>query len=62
MKVRYKVSAIVAGVLAVATVIPGHASKVNLFGYYSICSFASVSTLICLAIAGVIYWVGLKDV
>ena len=58
MKLRYKASMWITIILAVATAIPGHASKANMLGYYSICSFAPASTLICLAIAGAIYWLG----
>jgi hypothetical protein len=34
--------------------IPTPANKQSLLGYY--CSFMFVSTIICLVIAGVIYW------
>lgn len=55
MKLKY---AIPAWLAVIATAIPGHAHKANLLGYYSICSFVPASTLICLAIAGAILWIG----
>jgi len=60
MKLRYKVPAIVAGIAAVTTVVPASASKPCLLGYYAHCPWTPLSTLICLAIAGAIYWFGLK--
>jgi hypothetical protein len=60
MKLRYKMVSIVAGIAAVTTVIPAPASKPCLLGYYAHCSWTPLSTLICLAIAGAIYWFGLK--
>ncbi|NTV51910.1 MAG: hypothetical protein HGA76_02685 [Candidatus Firestonebacteria bacterium] len=39
--------------LAILTALPMHASKPNLLGYYSHCSFTPWSTLILLALAGV---------
>jgi len=50
----------VAGIAAVTTVVPVPASRPCLLGYYAHCSLTPVSTLICLAIAGGILWVGLK--
>ena len=58
MKLKYAIPAWLAVIAAVATAIPGHAYKANLLGYYSICSFVPASTLICLAIAGAILWIG----
>jgi len=46
--------------LAISTVIPAPASKPSLLGYYAHCSFTPISTVICLAIAGAIYWIGKK--
>ena len=58
MKLRYKVSTAIAAIAAASTVIPAPASKPCLLGYYAHCSWTPVSTLICLAIAGVLYWFG----
>jgi hypothetical protein len=56
MKKYYIISlafTIIATSSAVITLIPvGMASKTNLAGYYSICSFAPISTIILLALAG----------
>ena len=60
MKLWYKVVSIVAGIAAVTTVIPAPASKLCLLGYYAHCSWTPLSTLFCLAIAGVLYWFGLR--
>ncbi|MDP2954051.1 MAG: hypothetical protein Q8O76_12135 [Chloroflexota bacterium] len=60
MRLKYAMPAWLAVIAAVATAITGHAHKANLLGYYSICSFVPASTLICLAVAGAIYWFGLK--
>jgi hypothetical protein len=45
-------------VLGVSTLIPAPARKPCLLGYYAHCPFAPISTVICLAIAGAIYWLG----
>jgi hypothetical protein len=45
-------------VLGIWTLIPAQASRPCLLGYYAHCSFTPVSTLICWAIAGIIYWLG----
>ena len=58
MKLRYQLAVAASIIAAFATAIPGHASKANLLGYYSVCSFVPASTLICLAIAGAIIWLG----
>lgn len=60
MKLRYKVSAVIAILAAVSTVIPAPASKSCLLGYYAHCRLTPISTLICFLIAGVIYWFGKK--
>jgi hypothetical protein len=45
-------------VLGISTLIPAPASKPNLLGYRSHCSFTPVSTIICWVIAGACYWLG----
>jgi len=45
-------------VLGITTLIPAPASKPSFLGYYAHCSFTPISTVICWAIAGVIYWLG----
>ena len=45
-------------VLGLSTLIPAPASKPNMLGYYSHCSFTPLSTLICWIIAGILYWLG----
>ena len=37
--------------LSVFTLIPSHASKLNRLGYYSICSYSPISTMILLALS-----------
>ena len=58
MKLRYKAASALAGIAGVATVIPAPASRPCLLGYYAHCSYTPYSTLICLAIAGFLYWIG----
>jgi len=60
MRLRYWVASAVAGIAGITTVVPAPASRPCLLGYYAHCSLTPVSTLICLAIAGGILWVGLK--
>ena len=60
MKLRYKVPSIIVALAAVSTVVPAPASRPCLLGYYAHCSWTPLSTLICLAIAGAIYWFGLR--
>ncbi|UCG45530.1 MAG: hypothetical protein JSV58_01750, partial [Candidatus Bathyarchaeota archaeon] len=43
---------------AVITVIPTAANRPHLPGYYAHCSFSPASTLVCLVIAGIVYWFG----
>jgi hypothetical protein len=45
-------------ILGASTLIPAPASKPNMFGYYSHCSFTPISTVICFIIAGACYWLG----
>jgi len=45
-------------ILGITTLIPAPASKPSFLGYYAHCSFTPISTVICWAIAGVIYWLG----
>jgi len=49
---------VIAVVLGISTLIPAPASKPCLLGYYAHCSFTPISTIICWAIAGAIYWLG----
>jgi len=58
MKWYYWVGVVAAFALGVSTLIPAPASKPCLLGYYAHCSFTPVSTVICWAIAGAIYWLG----
>ena len=60
MRLRYWVASAVAGIAAVTTVVPAPASRPCLLGYYAHCSWTPYSTLICPAIAGAIYWFGLR--
>ena len=60
MNWRFKGPAAVAVVAALTTVVPAKASKPCALGYYAHCSWTPWSTLICLAIAGAIWWIGLK--
>jgi len=63
LKLHYWVGAIIAVMLGISTLIPAPASKPSLLGYYAHCSFAPISTVICLVIvclviAGVVHWFG----
>ncbi|MEM2394612.1 MAG: hypothetical protein QXM37_01920 [Candidatus Bathyarchaeia archaeon] len=49
---------IIFAILGLATLIPANAGKPSLLGYYSHCSFTPVSTIICWAIAAILYWAG----
>ena len=40
-------------VLSVFTLIPSHASKLNRLGYYSICSYSPISSMILLALSAI---------
>jgi len=40
-------------VLSLFTLIPSHANKLNRLGYYSICSYSPISTIILLALSAV---------
>lgn len=60
MKMKYLIPAWLAVIAAVTTVVPAPASRPCLLGYYAHCSWTPLSTLICLAIAGAIYWFGLR--
>jgi hypothetical protein len=57
---KYRISSVVALLLGISTLVPAPASKPCLLGYYAHCSWTPLSTLICLAIAGVLYWFGLR--
>ena len=48
--------------LSILTLIPAPASKPCLLGYYAHCSFTPISTIICLIIAGILYWAGKRTV
>ena len=58
MKWYYWTGVVIFAVLGISTLIPAPASKLSLLGYYAHCSFTPISTIICWAIAGVIYWLG----
>jgi len=60
VKPKYKILVILALLMAVCTVVPAPASKPCPLGYYAHCSWTPWSTIICLAIAGALYWLGLK--
>jgi len=55
-----KVLAAVSALLGVWTVVPAPASKPCLLGYYAHCSWTPLSTVICFAIAAVIYYWPIK--
>jgi len=58
LKWYYWTGVVIFAVLGISTLIPAPASKLSLLGYYAHCSFTPISTIICWAIAGVIYWLG----
>ncbi|MEM1540935.1 MAG: hypothetical protein QXW82_07575 [Candidatus Bathyarchaeia archaeon] len=60
MKWYYWVGIVVAVILGISTLIPVPAGKISLLGYKAHCPFAPISTIICWAIAGIIYWFGRK--
>jgi hypothetical protein len=45
-------------ILGISTLVPVPASKPNMMGYTSHCSFAPISTIICWIVAVVFYWLG----
>jgi len=58
MKWYFGVGVLIAIVLGISTLVPAPAKKPCLLGYYAHCSFTPISTVICLVIAGLIYWLG----
>jgi len=60
LKLRYRVAIVISLLAAISTLIPFQASKPCLLGYYAHCSYTPISTVICLAIAGVLYWIGIR--
>jgi len=58
MKLYFWVGVLVAIILGISTLVPAPASKPCFLGYYAHCSFTPISTVICLIIAGLIYWLG----
>ena len=57
---KYEISVVIALLMGIWTVIPAPASKPCALGYYAHCSWTPWSTLMCLAIAGILYWRGLR--
>jgi len=55
---KYRISTAVALLLGLWTLVPAKASKPCFLGYYAHCSWTPWSTVICLTIAGVLYWMG----
>jgi hypothetical protein len=47
--------------LSVFTLIPSEASKVNRLGYYSICSYSPISSIILLSLASVSILIAFKN-
>ncbi len=62
LKTHRKTLAIIFIILALLTLLPWGVSKPNYLGYYSICSFTPISTIILFLIALVFYIVGSKRV
>lgn len=60
MKWKYKGPAAAAVAAALWTVVPWEASKPCALGYYAHCSWTPWSTIVCLAIAGAIWWLGTR--
>ncbi len=60
MKWFWWVGIAVAVLLGTFTLFPAPASKPCLLGYYALCSFTPTSTVLCLAIAGALFWFGQK--
>ena len=58
---KYRISSVVALLLGLWTLVPASASKPCALGYYAHCSWTPWSTLICLAIAGALYWLGRRS-
>ena len=62
MKRSYVVWIVIAVIAGVSTLVPvPYASKPCLLGYKAHCSFTPISTIICFAIAGIIYWLGKRN-
>ncbi|MEN2999095.1 MAG: hypothetical protein ABDH61_00710 [Acidilobaceae archaeon] len=47
-------------ILALLSLVPGFSSKTNFLGYQSLCNWAPISTILTLAVAAVIWWLGSK--
>jgi len=58
MKWYFWVGVVIFIILGISTLVPAPASKPCPLGYYAHCPFTPISTVICLVIAGVIYWLG----
>ena len=58
MKWKWWIAIAVAVILGISTLVPAPASKPSLLGYKAHCSWTPISTIICWAIAGAIYWFG----
>lgn len=57
---KYRISYVVALLLGLWTIVPAKASKPCLLGYYAHCSWTPISTVICIIIAGILYWLGAR--
>ncbi|MEM3863736.1 MAG: hypothetical protein QW699_04520 [Metallosphaera sp.] len=62
LKWYYWVGIIVFIILGVSTLVPAPTDKTSLLGYKTLCPLAPVSTAVCWAIAGAIYWLGRRRV
>ena len=60
MREKYWISTVVALLLGLWTVVPAPASKPCFLGYYAHCSWTPWSTVMCLALAGGLYLIGMK--
>ncbi len=60
MKWFWWIGIAVAVLMGILTLVPAPASKPCLLGYYAHCSFTPISTVLCLAIAGALFWYGQK--
>ena len=54
---KYRISSVAALLLGLSTLVPAPASKPCALGYFAHYSWMPWSTLICLAVAGILYWV-----
>lgn len=56
METKYMIIHGLSLLLGVATLIPSAASKPCMLGYFALCSFTPISTVLCLAPSAYFFW------